>query len=402
MTISRRTFFLSAAAFTVFARATLAEDDWNAVLKKARGQTVYWNAWGGSQQENDFIHWVATTVTERFGVNVQHVKLSDTADAVAKVTAEKSAGRLEGGSVDLIWINGENFAAMKERNLLFGPIDHRLPNYRYVDTEHKTTTTVDFTVPVDGFEVPWGMAQFVFVYDSAKLPNPPKTIPAILDWAKAHPGRFTYPQPPNFLGTTFLKQALVDLIPDASILQKPVDPGSFDSVTRPLWSYLDQLHPLLWHSGHSFPPDGPQQRQLMSDGEIDISLSFSPFEASSAIDDKILPSTTRVYVLGGGTIGNTNFVAIPFNAAAKEGAMVVADFLLSPEAQGRKQDPRYLGDFTVLDLDKLSAADRRYFDEIPPNPATPTIKELGIPLQEPHPTWITSLENEWQKRYVGH
>jgi putative thiamine transport system substrate-binding protein len=53
--------------------------------------------------------------------------LTDTAEAVARVVAEKAAGRTEGGSVDLIWINGENFAAMKEQDLLFGPLPRICP-----------------------------------------------------------------------------------------------------------------------------------------------------------------------------------------------------------------------------------------------------------------------------------
>ena len=74
----------------------------------------------------------------------------------------------EGGSVDLIWINGENFAAMKNAGLLYGPFAESLPNFRFVDVEGKPTVRSDFTVPVDGLESPWGMAQIVFIYDTAR------------------------------------------------------------------------------------------------------------------------------------------------------------------------------------------------------------------------------------------
>jgi ABC-type uncharacterized transport system YnjBCD substrate-binding protein len=54
------------------------------------------------------------------------VKLDDTANAVAKVLAEKAAGKNEGGSVDLIWINGENFASMKRQEPAdVAGLDHR-------------------------------------------------------------------------------------------------------------------------------------------------------------------------------------------------------------------------------------------------------------------------------------
>src|SRR3546814_5194528 len=63
-----------------------------------------------------------------------------------------------------------------------------------------------------------------------------------------------------------------------------------------------------------FRSSGPAQRQLLDDGEVDIALSFYPSEASSAIASGLLPETARTFVLDGGTIGNTHFVAIPFRS----------------------------------------------------------------------------------------
>ena len=379
--------------------ASATANPWENILAKARGQTVYWNAWGGDATTNDFIAWVGQSVLDRYGVKVIQVKLTDTADAVTRVLSEKTVGRDTGGTVDLIWINGANFAAMKRKGLLYGPFASVLPNYANVDAVGKPTTTTDFSVPVEGMESPWEMAQFVFVYDSALLPQPPKTIGGLLDWARQHPGRFTYPQPPDFIGLTFLKQVLVDSVADKSVLQQPASDVNFDSVTAPLWKYMDELRPLLWRQGRAYPKSGPDQRQLLGDGEIDIALSFSPMEAATAISQGLLPATARVYVLDGGTIGNTNFVAIPFNATAKEGAMVVANFLLSPEAQARAQDPRYLGAFSVLDLSKLSAAERAPFATIPVNPAVPTNHELGTQLLEPHESWMERIKKAWVARY---
>lgn len=374
--------------------------DWPQIVERARGQTVYFNAWGGAETINAYIAWVGERVAEEYGITLRHVKLADTADALARVLAEKTAGRTGDGSVDLIWINGENFAAMKSNGLLYGPFTAALPNFALVDIEGKPTTTLDFTVPVDGLEAPWGMAQLVFLYDTARLAEPPRSLPALLDWAAAHPGRFTYPAPPDFIGSTFLKQALYALAPDpAMLLRPPVDDGHFTAATTPLWEFLGALHPHLWRGGEAFPQSGQAQRQLLDDGALDISLSFNPGEASSAIAQGLLPDTVRTYVLKGGTIGNTHFVAIPFNASAKEGAMVVADFLMSPEAQLRKQDAAVWGDPTVLAMGKLSAADRAAFADQPRGVATLAPDALGPVLPEPHPEWMTRIEEEWRKRY---
>ncbi len=394
-----RGLFALTFALAALPAGQAAADPWADVLAEARGQTVYWNAWGGDEQINAYIAWVGDQVRQRFGIELNHVKLTDTAEAVARVVAEKAAGRTEGGSVDLIWLNGENFAAMKSQNLLFGPFVDRLPNFHYVDTVGKPTTLVDFTIPTEGLEAPWGMAQFVFFYDTKVVADPPRSIPALLDWAKAHPGRFTYPAPPDFIGSTFLKQVLIELTPDPEVLQRPVKEADFAAATAPLWHWLEDIRPSLWRQGATFPASGPALHQLLDDGEVDFSMAFNPAEASAAINSGRLPESVRTFILKAGTIGNTHFVAIPFNATHKAAAMVVANFLLSPEAQAKKQDPSGWGDGTVLNLAALDPADRARFDRLPRGIATLPPDQLVPVRPEPHPSWMTEIEAEWLRRF---
>lgn len=388
---------LAIVGLCVSLTSALAQD-WNETLARARGQTVYFNAWGGSEKINAYIAWAATRLAADYGVTLRHVKLDDTASAVARLVAEKSAGRDTGGTIDLIWINGENFAALKERKLLLGPFSEGLPNFSLVDTAGKPSTLIDFTLPVEGLEAPWGMAQVVFIHDTAREASPPRTLPAMLAWAKAHPGRMTYPQPPDFLGTTFLKQALIGLAPDKGALARPASDASFAAATAPLWAWLDELTPWLWRRGQAYPANQESLRQLLDDGEIDLAFSFEPAGASAAIEQGLLPQTVRTYILDGGTIGNTHFVAIPWNATAKAGAQVAANFLLSPEAQAAKQDPRVWGDFTVLDVGRLAPDDKRRFDALPRGIATLPPEALRPTLLEPHPSWTTRLADEWRRR----
>ncbi len=391
---------IAAASIATGAGAQMPDPtDWDAVLEEARGQTVFWNTWGGSDRVNDYIGWVAGQVQERYGVRVEHVRLSDTAEAVSRVIAERAAGRTEGGAVDLIWINGPNFAAMKEQELLFGPWAEDLPNWRFVDPEANPAVVTDFTIPTEGMEAPWSMAQLVFFHDTARVDDPPRSMPALLDWAEANPGRFAFPQPPDFLGSTFLKQALHELTPDPAILQHPVDEADYEAATAPLWDFLEALTPNLWRAGQAYPQSGPRLLQLMADGEIDISLSFNPNEASNAIANFQLQDSVRSFVLDAGTIGNASFNAIPFNANAAAGAMVVANFLMSPGAQLRKQDPEVWGAGTVLAMDRLDPEDSARFEALDQGIATLSPAELGEPLLEPHPSWMTRLADDWIARF---
>lgn len=389
------------ATFAASPAASAAPDpeDWPSIEAAAAGQEVFFHAWGGDPRRNAFIDWAAAEVRDRYGVRVTHVKLADTGEAVARVVAEKAAGRDEEGAVDLVWINGPNFASMKQQDLLFGPWAEALPNWRFVDVAGKPTVISDFTVPTDGLEAPWGMAQVIFYHDTARLPDPPRSIRALGEWATAHQGRFSYPQPPDFLGLTFLKQALLELAPSPDVLQGAPDDATYAKTTAPLWAYLDKLTPDLWRGGRAYPANGTLLKQMLADNEIDIAFSFNQSEASAAIANGELPDTVRSYVLEGGTIANANFVAIPFNAKAKEGAMVLANFLLSPEAQARAQDPAVLGNFTVLDMAALDPADRARFDALDLGIATLSPEELGAALPEPHPAWMERLARDWVSRY---
>ena len=396
---------LAAASLLAFVVSAFADPDpakWDEVLAEAKGETVYFNAWGGAENINAYLEWAGAELKARHGVTLVHVKLDDTAKAVGTVVAEKAAGRDEGGTVDLIWINGENFASMKRQGLLFTPgWAESLPNWQYVDVENKPTTRTDFTIPVEGLESPWGMAKLVFFHDTAKTQPAamPKSADELLQWAKANPGRFTYPQPPDFTGSSFLKQVLAEKIADRALLLKPVDEANFAEAAKPLFDYLDALNPLLWRGGKAFPQNYPAMKQLLADSEVDIIFAFNPSEASSAIAAGELPDTVRSFVFPGGTLANTHFVAIPYNANAKAGALVAADFLLSPQAQARKQDPDVWGDPTVLAVDRLPEAAKAAFAALDLGVATLPPEELGPALDEPHPSWMERVEIEWKRRY---
>lgn len=388
-----------ALPLTVTTSFALDPADWPAVLGEARGQTVYWNAWGGDERINAFIASVGADLQARYAVRLEHVRLADTADAVTRVLNERAAGRNEGGAVDVIWINGANFAGMKDQGLLYGPFAESLPNWPLVDTDANPAVLIDFTLPVEGYGSPWAMFQMVFEYDSATVAEPPRSLDALRKWIAANPGRFTYPQPPDFLGTSFLKQALYGVLPDPSVLLSPVDDATYDTVTAPLWAFLDEITPNLWRQGRAYPANEPALGQLLADGEIDISFAFNPGRASAAIADGSLQPSVRTFVFDDGTLGNSSYLSIPYNAANKAGALVLANLILDPAIQARAQDPSVLGFQTVLGLDRLTAEDRALFDALELGVATLAPDQMGQALLEPHPTWMTRVAEDWISRY---
>lgn len=381
----------------LFTSVIQAADDWATLQQAAKGQTVYFNAWGGSEATNAYIAWAALEVNKRYGLTVKQVKVTDTAEIVKRIQTEVAAGRTkDDGSVDLMWVNGENFKKLKQGKLLFGPWAEQLPNWQYVDLSKPVR--VDFSEPTEGLESPWGTAQLTFIADKAKTPVPPHSATELLTFAKANPGQMTYPKPPDFHGSTFLKQLLLELTPDLAVLQQPVSAADFAAVTKPLWTYLDQLHPLLWRQGKAFPASVAEMHRMLGDGELKLSLTFNSNEAANLIATQQLPATAYSFGFTKGTIGNVHFLAIPINAHAKAGAQVFANFLLSPEAQARKADIAVWGDSSVLKDKKIPAA--LHIELV--NKVPGILVEKVPTLAEPHASWMGALETEWLKRYGSH
>jgi putative thiamine transport system substrate-binding protein len=387
--------FLGLAAMAAAHAQSLQKPaDMGDMEQRVRGTTVYFNAWAGDEAINRYIAWAGREVLQRYGVTLVHVKVADIAEAVTRVLAERGAGRLGRGSVDLMWLNGENFAALRNANLLYGPWANRVPNAQLIDTRNNPTTVVDFTLPTSGYELAWGTARFTLFYDSAKVAEPPRDPVSLLAWIEAHPGRFTYPRPPNFLGTSFLKQLLLLLVQDPARLQRPVGPD-FTALARPLWRWLDAAHPAMWRRGHLFPASGPAQRELLAVGEVDWAVAFNPSEAWRAIARHELQDTVRAVGFADGALANSHFLAIPFNSRNPDGAMVVANFLLSAQAQAYKAKVSVWGDPTVLNINALSPSDKRLFDEQDSLAESPPV---GL-VPEPHPSWSAQLERDWIARY---
>jgi len=135
---------------------------WQEVEKKGANQPVYFHAWGGDAQINNYIQWAANEVKARYQIQLHHVKLTDTAEAVSRVLAEKSANNHHNGQVDLVWINGANFASMAKHQLLAPQWVQQLPNFSLTNPTNNPAMSRDFGVPTQGMEAPWGQAALTF------------------------------------------------------------------------------------------------------------------------------------------------------------------------------------------------------------------------------------------------
>ena len=376
----------------------LLKSSWESITSSAEGSTVRFYMYGGFTHVNKWIDtYVAEEVKKQYGIELVRVPM-DAGVFVNKLLTEKSAEKTV-GSIDLLWINGENFKATKEAETLFGPYADKLPNYqKYVD---KGLASFDFGYPTEGYETPYGKAQFVFEYDTARSTTPPSSHADLLEWVKANPGRFTYPQPPDFTGSAFIRQVFYAVTNGADQYLSGWSQAKFDEQAPKLWAFLNELKPYLWQEGKSYPKSSAEMDTLFARGELDINMSYHPLHAQSKILDGSYPDTVRTFVLKEGAIFNLHFTAIPANAPNKAGAMVVANFLMSPEAQLSKFDPANWGDFPAIELMTLPPEERKKFEAIELGKATLTPQALNlVAVPEIPAEYVEALEKGWEENVL--
>mgnify|MGYP006297959667 CR=1 FL=1 len=363
----------------------------------ASGGEVNFYMWGGDERINSWIDdFVGTRLEEEYGISINRVPM-DASVFINKLLAEKEAGKRT-GVIDLVWINGENFKRAKENGLLYGAVAGKLPNIDYVPPEE---IEYDFGYPVEGYEVPYGKAQFVFEYDSAEYDAPPQSFAELPRWVEDHPGEFTYPQPPDFTGSAFVRQALYAVTGGHEQYLGEYDEELIQENEDALWDYLKELEPHLWQSGRDYPQDKARLDLLFERGEVGINMDYNPLAASGKVLDGRYPETVRTFVMEEGAISNIHYVAIPFNAPNVPEAMVTADFLLSPEAQLSKNRPENWGDLTVLDPQKLPEKWQESFEELDLGPAALPVEELSeAAVPEISAGYVEYLEKRWEEEML--
>ncbi len=373
---------------------------WDDVLAEAEGQTVDLWMYGGDQRGNAYVDDVLAPAAADRGVTLRRVPVADTKDAMRRLLAEHAAGA-DDGSVDLVWVNGDNFATGREAGAWLCGWSDDLPNTQYVAVDDPLVAE-DFGVAVEGCEAPWHKAQFTFAYDEARVADPPTTVAGLLDWAEEHPGRFTYPAPPDFTGSVFVRQATYALSGGADAVPSAYDEQAYDELTPELWERLRGLAPALWREGRTYPRDQAALERLFADGQVDFTMTYGPATLTELVADGTFPATTRVLTVEDGTVGNASFLAIPASSPDQAGAMVVADLALSPEQQAAKADPDVWGQFTVLDTGRLDGEDAARFDRLPESPVVPPYEELSANAQpELSSAWVTPLDEGWRREVLG-
>ena len=370
------------------------------VVAAPEGQTVKLWMYGGDEQGNAYVNDVLVLAAAEQGVTLEQVPIADTPDALNRILSEVQAGETD-GEVDLVWVNGNNFGTGKEAGAWECGWTDLLPNMALTDPADPLLLD-DFGTPVDGCEAPWHKAQFTFVYNSDTVTDVPSTLDELLDWARANPGRFTYPAPPDFTGSVFVREVLYSVSGGYENVPLAYSEEAFEELTPALYDELTDLAPSLWRGGETYPQNSNELNELFANGEVDVTMTYGPATLTELVADGTYPAGTQVLTLDEGTVGNASFLGLASTSGSKAGAMVVANLALSVEQQVAKAEPDVWGQFTVLDLDQLSDEERALFEALPTSPVVPSYDVLSENANpELAAAWVTPIDEAWRAQVLA-
>ena len=377
----------------------LAAASWEEIVEAARGTTVTFYGWGGDENRNNWLNsTVADYVKENYDITLEVVGMNID-EILAKLSGEKQAASTR-GSIDMIWINGENFYSAKDNGLLWGPFTHQLPNMdAYIDLEDPETLN-DFCMPIEGYEAPYAKAQLVMYADTAVTPELPASAEELLAFCKANPGKVTYPALPDFTGSAFVRNIIYELCGWEQFQTMEADYDTVRTAIEPALDYLRTLNPYLWNEGRTFPDSSTTVDAMFADGELVMNMSYGPFSVASGIADGTYSETTQTFVFDNGTIGNTNYMAIAFNSPNKAGAMVVINAILSGKIQLTQYET--LRELPVVAAEKLSPEEKAAFDAVDLGKGVLSQAELlARRLPEMPASLVPVIEEIWLNEVVG-
>jgi len=239
------------------------------------------------------------------------------------------------------------------------------------------------------FSLPWRGSQVLLAYDSTKLSKDkvPTSWDDLIAWIKANPGQFIYNRPDKGgSGGNFVYRAIYQA--------NGKDPSKFtvdnwSDATSPAmldagFKLLNDLTPYLYNKG-AYTSGNTQSVQLLAQGAVTMIPAWSD-QSLQAIAQSVLPDTTGVAQLADlGFGGGFTQAVVPTDAANKDLALKLADYVLSPDMQSKIVTD--LGGFPGIEWSNLSADLQAKYAAVVPK---------SIPSW-PDGKWTTAVNDGWYR-----
>lgn len=189
----------------------------------------------------------------------------------------------------------------------------------------KSSVAPDYVQPYRGTTV-------ILAYDSATVPEPPKTMDELVAWMQSNPGRFAYNTPgTGGAGDSFARTSVYNFLPDEAITS---DDPSWAEQWDEGFEFLKSIHPYMYASGGSvvYPNKNQGSLDLLNQGEIDMCPNWADMVLSQRAAGE-LKDTIKIAQIDPAFTGSLQTLAIPTIGSNEAGACAFIDYMCSNEAQ---------------------------------------------------------------------
>jgi len=238
--------------------------------------------------------------------------------------------------------------------------------------------------------VPYRASSVLLAYNPSTVPDPPKTLDALLAWIKAHPGRFTYNSPKSGgSGQAFVVTVLDKTTPQADRdqmttgyhkdLEKDWDAG---------WQTLSGLTPSVYQKG-VYPNGNNQVLQLLSSGQIDMAPVWSDQFISGQAAGTIPKTMKAQQIKDPSFTGGAAYVGVTKASKNQALAFKLVDFMLQPDEQAKIADK--IAGYPAISMSKMSQAIQEKFAAADANTLRPGY----------NPDHSSDINNLWDQNVPG-
>ena len=183
--------------------------------------------------------------------------------------------------------------------------------------------------------IPYRASSVLLAYNSTNVPNPPKTLDALLAWIKAHPGKFTYNVPSGGGSGYAFVQTVVDKYLTATDRKTLALSANKDLQAKwaPGLAMLRSLNKYTYGQNGSYPANNAETLKDLATGLVDMASVWSD-QFASAVKAGTMPANIKVTQIANPTFtGGAAYLGIPRTSKNLAAARLLANWVLSPAAQ---------------------------------------------------------------------
>ncbi|MDP4098136.1 extracellular solute-binding protein [Paenibacillus sp. P96] len=242
------------------------------------------------------------------------------ATTMDRLIAAKQSGQSK-GDIDLYEGSLDDITRGAKEGLWETLDTTKVPNLANVDEA--------YLKQVNDQAVPYRASSVVLAYNSANVPEPPKTADELYEWIRQHPGKFAYNDPSTGgAGSSFVNTAIYNFLPPEAMNSS--DPANMEKWGQG-FALLKELGPYMYQKG-VYPKKNQGTLDLLASGEADMIPAWSDM-ALEQLNKGLLPDTVKLAQIDPAFTGGPSYLMVPALSTKKEAVQKLLDYVLSPEAQ---------------------------------------------------------------------